>query len=81
MQLVGDAVNCRHLRLTSLPLAVLAGQPPCDEEWLCRLAAAEDGAAYGKVAQLFAAVYAHSQTFAHVYYGQVSASTQAGIYR
>ena len=80
MHLVGDAVGYRHLRLISLFLAVLAEPAPRDEAWLSRLATA-GGLLYERIVQLRAAVYAHSQVFAHVMHGQVSASTHTGMYR
>ena len=80
MQHIGDAVRYRHLHLISLPLDVLDEKPACDAEWLTRLAWDADRAGWEKVAQLFAAVYVHSQSFHHNYAGYVSAVTGTDVY-
>ena len=79
MNVIGDAVKYRHMHLISLPLDVLAEQPACDAEWLCRLAGSADRTGWDKVVQHLAAVYVHCQSFRQ-YGGYVSAMTGTGIY-
>ena len=61
VELVGDAVNCRHLRIHGLPLAAQESDVAPDEAWLWKVHA--DPVVFQKLACYFASAYYHSERF------------------